>query len=78
MEVFAVFPRLHISVVCVLLLCGPIRITKEEPHPKSIHPQAKMPVILPTEHYDRWLDPGIHAVESVLALLMPYDASVVG
>jgi len=36
----------------------------------------RMPAILPAEHYDLWLDPGIHAVEPVLALLKPYDSAL--
>lgn len=34
----------------------------------------RMPVILPTEHYDLWLDPGSRNVEAVTKLLKPYDA----
>ncbi len=34
-----------------------------------------MPAILPAEHYDRWLDHEIHAVEPVLGLLKPYDSA---
>jgi putative SOS response-associated peptidase YedK len=35
-----------------------------------------MPVILPAELYDRWLDPGMNGVEDVLSLLKPYDAAL--
>jgi putative SOS response-associated peptidase YedK len=35
----------------------------------------RMPVILPDEHYDLWLDPGFHNTEELCALLKPYDAA---
>jgi putative SOS response-associated peptidase YedK len=36
----------------------------------------RMPVILPAELYDRWLDPGMHGLEGVLGLLKPYDPAL--
>ena len=35
----------------------------------------RMPVILPREHYDLWLDPGFKDVASLGELLRPYNAS---
>ncbi|MCB1056336.1 MAG: SOS response-associated peptidase, partial [Acidobacteria bacterium] len=34
----------------------------------------RMPVILPPESYDRWLDPELHDREALEALLLPYPA----
>jgi putative SOS response-associated peptidase YedK len=50
--------------------------TRESPNDLLADVLDRMPVILSAEHYDRWLDPGIHALESVLALLMPYDSAM--
>jgi putative SOS response-associated peptidase YedK len=36
----------------------------------------RMPVILPAELYDRWLDPGMHGLEGLLGLLKPYDPAL--
>jgi putative SOS response-associated peptidase YedK len=36
----------------------------------------RMPVILSAEHYDRWLDTGMHGLEGVLGLLKPYDPTL--
>ena len=33
-----------------------------------------MPVILPDEAYDLWLDPGMNNVSAASELLQPYDA----
>ena len=33
-----------------------------------------MPVILPPERYEEWLDPGNKDVEGLLRLLVPFDA----
>jgi putative SOS response-associated peptidase YedK len=33
-----------------------------------------MPVIVPPEAYQRWLDPGITEPDELAALLKPYDA----
>jgi len=35
-----------------------------------------MPVILPTDHYDQWLDPTLQQLEPLQALLRPYDADL--
>ena len=34
----------------------------------------RMPVILPQDQYDRWLDPGTQDATSVAGLLKPFDA----
>jgi putative SOS response-associated peptidase YedK len=34
----------------------------------------RMPVILPPEHYDRWLDPELHDAGPLQELLVPYPA----
>ena len=39
---------------------------------RSLH--DRMPVILPPEHYDLWLDPGLHDAGPLEALLVPYPA----
>jgi len=36
----------------------------------------RMPVILPAEEYDRWLDPGMQDLARAARLLKPYDASL--
>jgi putative SOS response-associated peptidase YedK len=51
--------------------------TRESPNDLLADVHDRTPVILSAEHYDRWLDPGIHALESVLALLMPYDSALI-
>jgi putative SOS response-associated peptidase YedK len=33
-----------------------------------------MPVILDPNHYDLWLDPGMHNVAAISELLKPHDA----
>ena len=35
-----------------------------------------MPVILPPDHYDWWLDPGFRTVEALKELLCPFDATL--
>ena len=35
----------------------------------------RMPVILPQESYDLWLDPGFKDVEALAEFLVPFDAS---
>lgn len=40
---------------------------------KNIH--NRMPVILPREVYDQWLDPAVQDIEPLQALLRPFDAS---
>jgi putative SOS response-associated peptidase YedK len=34
-----------------------------------------MPVILPKDDYDVWLDPGMQNVAAISEMLKPYDAS---
>jgi putative SOS response-associated peptidase YedK len=34
----------------------------------------RMPVILPDDAYDLWLDPGFHNIDAVCDLLKPFDA----
>lgn len=36
----------------------------------------RMPVILAAEHYDPWLDPEMQDVERAVALLTPFDSSL--
>lgn len=36
----------------------------------------RMPVILAPEHYDRWLDPSMRDVASVVGLLKPFDSNL--
>jgi putative SOS response-associated peptidase YedK len=36
----------------------------------------RMPVILPPDHYDWWLDPGFRTVEALKELLCPFDATL--
>ena len=36
----------------------------------------RMPVILPAEHYDLWLDPGFTNMQGVTEMLKPYDAGL--
>ena len=38
----------------------------------------RMPVILPPEHYELWLDPGFTEVAEVSRLLGPFDARIMG
>ena len=35
----------------------------------------RMPVILPAEHYERWLDPGMQDMTRAISMLRPYDSS---
>ncbi len=46
--------------------------------PNSLMAQLhnRMPVILPPESYDAWLDPAPRSAESVLPLLQPYEAGL--
>ncbi len=37
-----------------------------------------MPVILPGEHYDLWLDPGFKNTDDLKGLLCPFDAGLMG
>jgi putative SOS response-associated peptidase YedK len=36
----------------------------------------RMPVILPLEHYDLWLDPGFQGTDDLKGLLRPYEPSL--
>jgi putative SOS response-associated peptidase YedK len=36
----------------------------------------RMPVILPLEHYDLWLDPGFKQTDDLTGLLRPYESSL--
>jgi putative SOS response-associated peptidase YedK len=36
----------------------------------------RMPVILPLEHYDLWLDPGFKNTGDLKAMLLPYEPSL--
>ena len=35
-----------------------------------------MPVILPLEQYDFWLDPGFKSTDDLKAMLLPYEPSL--
>jgi putative SOS response-associated peptidase YedK len=37
----------------------------------------RMPVIMPLEHYDLWLDPGFKGTADLKGLLRPYEASLI-
>ena len=52
--------------MCSILTTTPNAVTS------SVH--DRMPVILDTDAYDLWLDPGIAKVEAVSDLLRPCDA----
>jgi putative SOS response-associated peptidase YedK len=51
---------------CSILTTTPNAVTE------SIH--DRMPVILDSDHYDLWLDPGMKDVSAASELLKPYDA----
>ncbi|MBV8206708.1 MAG: SOS response-associated peptidase [Acidobacteria bacterium] len=51
---------------CSILTTSPNRLVAD------VH--DRMPVILATEHYDLWLDPGFHDVASLAGMLQPYAA----
>ena len=49
-----------------------ILTTTPNPVVSSIH--NRMPVILPEEHFDRWLDRAFKDVEALKRMLQPYPA----
>ncbi|HUA14762.1 MAG TPA: SOS response-associated peptidase [Verrucomicrobiae bacterium] len=51
---------------CSILTTTPNAVTS------AVH--DRMPLILDPDHYDLWLDPGMHNVEAISELLKPYDA----
>lgn len=53
---------------CTILTTGPNELVR------PIH--DRMPVILPPEAYDLWLDPTVRSAEPLLPLLRPYRAGV--
>ena len=53
---------------CSILTTTPNAVTS------AVH--DRMPVILDTDSYDLWLDPGLHDVRVVSEMLKPYDAQV--
>ena len=53
---------------CTILTTVPNRLLAD------IH--DRMPVILPHNDYDMWLDPGMTHTESAVDLLKPYDATL--
>jgi len=55
---------------CSILTTTPNAVTS------AVH--DRMPVILDHEDYDLWLDPGMHNVVEVSALMKPYDANRMG
>ncbi|HWR15597.1 MAG TPA: SOS response-associated peptidase [Terriglobales bacterium] len=58
-------PQGSMLETCSILTTSPNTLTQD------VH--DRMPVILPPEHYDLWLDPGFHDVASITELLKPYD-----
>jgi len=36
----------------------------------------RMPVILPIDHYDLWLDPGLKSTDALREMLRPYEPSL--
>ena len=56
----------HWTETCSILTTTPNAVTS------AVH--DRMPVILDTDSYDVWLDPGFTAVTAVSDLLKPYDA----
>ena len=52
---------------CAFLTIGPNELMA------SIH--DRMPLILPVEHWDTWLDPHVQDAEELSTLLLPYPAS---
>jgi len=58
----------HVLETCTILTTMPNNLLAD------VH--DRMPAILPTEHYDRWLDPGMQDVERTAALLKPYDSTL--
>jgi putative SOS response-associated peptidase YedK len=59
-------PQGQIVESCTILTTKPNELLRE------IH--DRMPVILPRQHYDLWLDPGFHQVTELRPLLAPYPA----
>lgn len=51
---------------CTILTTMPNAVTS------AVH--DRMPVILPKDHHDAWLDPGMNNVQVVSELLKPYDS----
>jgi len=50
---------------CTILTTEANKITED------VH--DRMPVILPRDSYDTWLDPGFHQIDHLKSLLLPYD-----
>lgn len=53
---------------CAILTTGANKVLED------VH--DRMPVILPPEEYDLWLDPGIRDATTVLPLLQPFDPNL--
>ena len=53
---------------CSILTTTPNAVTA------SVH--DRMPVILRSDDYDVWLDPGFQRVDEILPLLRPFDAAM--
>ncbi len=49
-------------------------IITTEPNELAREVHDRMPVILPPEHYEQWLDPEFHDTERLQDLLRPYPA----
>lgn len=48
-----------------------ILTTDANPLVSDVH--DRMPVIVPSEHYDLWLDPGFHDVNALIEILKPFN-----
>ena len=53
---------------CTVLTTGPNSLVSD------LH--DRMPVIVPQEKYDLWLDPDVNDFEAIRDILKPYDASL--
>jgi len=61
-------PGGHTVETCSILTGAPNQLAA------TVH--DRMPVILPPDNYDLWLDPGFKDVKEISAMLKPYDAAL--
>lgn len=59
-------PEGRVVESCSIITTSPNELTKD------VH--NRMPVILPPEQYDLWLDPGFSNLQELSSMLKPYDA----
>lgn len=59
-------PQGPVLTTCTILTTAPNQLMR------GVH--DRMPVILPREHYNRWLDPGFRNIRDLQALLRPFPA----